>query len=760
MATQSTSPTPGAPHGPSRTPEDIIAELELVCTLPGFFYTFCLMVARSLWTTADEVADIDWDDRPNQQELSLLLGFLAKHTIDLNEVQTEDEVLDQASRASELLKELQLLLAVELLLREAHPEPNPQDQPTGISKAFGDWVNSGRGMVEPIFYGGEGAYDFQFLEMASLRYAADNQWISENVGTSLETFIGIAERLQSLMLQKLRRIEGSPPLQEMSKEVLSVMSFGIEDLPSINPRQFEDFIERFSFTPGKVNKEFKGIADFNAVHSRPIVVVGEGRYCLPILPNLPKSIYESPYYWMLGDNQYTDVGLSNRGDATESITQHLLIPIFGHGNVFKGVKVKTGKADITDIDVLAISGNKAVIAQCKSKKLTINARGGDAGRLRKDFVKAVQEAYDQALKGRIALVDQGYVLTDSTGNPIALPNKIDEVYILCVTGDYYPAVILQARGFLEKEDEDPYPVVLSVFDLDIVSHYLSDKYEFLYYLRQRSNHFIYFLADSEMAMLGFHLKNKLFPDESYRDISIDPGYAQLVEANFLSSRGNWPKSEGSERLFQTWRNQDFEQLVRDIKLAASRQPGLVIAEDLLFFMYDLAGDGADNFITLVKTLKSQTLQDGKRHVARVPIPRYRKGATFVSFPRPTRSTSHQVYEHETKAIASTQKYMSEADEWVILASIEGSPHRFDIFGHLKTPWHQDPEMDQFLKDHRGPGILMRPDGRTPSKNRTCPCGSGKKFKRCHGLLSPADASQPNEIPRRKPTGANQKARPR
>ena len=726
--------------------------MEQVCALPGFLYAFGLMVEQSLWVTAEETADINWHDRPNQQELSLLFGFLAKHPLRLDEVPGEDEILDLAFRAFELLKELQLTLAIEWLTRELSPVSNSADQPVSIGKPLGDWVSTGRGMVEPIFYGGEGAYDFQFLEMASLRYEADKQWFSESVGTSLQSFIDITKQLQSMILQRHRGTKGSLSLLEKSKEFLSVISFGFEDLPNTTPKDFDNFIRKFSFTPGHVNKEFIAIADFNVVHSQPIMSVGGGQYCIPIFQNLPKSVYESPYYWMAEDRQYTDIGLSNRGDATESITEHLLISIFGPNSVFRGVKVKAGKADVTDIDVLAVSGNKAVVAQCKSKKLTLNARGGDAGQLKRDFSKAVQEGYKQALSGRIALIEQGFELTDSSDKPIALPNEIDEVYVLCVTGDYYPAVLLQARGFLEKEEEYPFPVVLSLFDLDIVSHYLSDKYEFLHYLRQRSNHYEYYLADSELAMLGFHLQHKLFPDESYHDMAIDPAYAQLVEANFLSARGNFPTSEASARLLHTWRNEEFEQLLLDIKLAVSRQPGAVTAEDLLFFMYDMAGEGADHFIDLVNSVKEWTLKDGKRHATRAPMPRYRKGATFVSFPTLPKGSSYQDYEREIEAIARTHKYMSEADEWVIVASIEGSPHRFDSFGYLKAPWQPDPDMDQHLKDHWGPGVLMRPNGQTPSKNRSCPCGSGRKFKRCHGLSGPADASQPNKGPSQETRG--------
>ena len=191
-------------------------------------------------------------------------------------------------------------------------------------------------------------------------------------------------------------------------------------------------------------------------------------------------------------------------------------------------------------------------------------------------------------------------------------------------------------------------------------------------------------------MLGFHLQHKLFPDESYHATAIHPAYAQLVEANFLSARGNFPTSEASARLLQTWRNEEFEKLLLDIKLAASRQPGAVTAEDLLFFMYDMAGEGADNFIQVVKKVKGWTLQDGKRHATRSPMPHHRKGATFVSFPAPPKGTSYHDYESETEAIALTHKYMSEADEWVIVTSIEGSLNRFDSFGYLKAPWQPGP----------------------------------------------------------------------
>ena len=63
---------------------------------------------------------------------------------------------------------------------------------------------------------------------------------------------------------------------------------------------------------------------YNQMHSHPAIELGDGRFCVPLLPNLAQSIYESPYYWMLADEAYRDAAFNNRGDATEIITRDLL----------------------------------------------------------------------------------------------------------------------------------------------------------------------------------------------------------------------------------------------------------------------------------------------------------------------------------------------------------------------------------------------------------------------------------------------------
>ena len=726
------SSTPAARQTNNMRPvNEIMAELQRVSHEPGFIYTFCAMVSQALWMTSDEVAEIDWHQRPNHQELSLLLGLLVKSPIDLHEAPSIEAVADQVAKATELLDELHRSCA----FLGANPAGQELGFPTAsgpsLFESYEDWMSSGQGIVEPIFYGDPGAYIFQYLEMAEQRYALDQDWIENHVGVDLAQIIEIANALHRLTLERLQNIEPELSPDQKVVALLSAMSFHTDDLPGIGQHAVKRFFSIFSFIPGTVNQQFDAMGSYNIVHSHPAAALEDGRYCVPLLPNLAESVYASPFYWMLEDNQYKDTALKNRGDTTEIITRDLLIPVFGASRVHRGVKVKKGNADITDLDALAFSGNKALIVQCKSKKLTLTARAGDGTALRRDFVQAVQDAYEQGLKGREALLAGECRLEDEHGNSIELTRDVDEVYLLCVTGDHYPAVISQARIFLEKQEDDPHPVIMSIFDLDVVAHYLNDRFDLLYYLRQRTIHEAHFIADSEMNLLGFHLKHKLFPHEDMGGTLITADYTQLVDANFLVVRGGWPDTGSTQRLFHGWKNERFDELVRDIKIAARQQSSQdVAAEDLLFFLFDLAGQGADYLIDSVERCKRATLADGQRHDFRLPPQRDKKGVTFVSFPAPSHPIQAQVFKEDLTGIALAHKYRSRADEWMALASFAGSDVSFDIFGYIKGTWDYDPEIERAVETALRPGIAVGADGKKLGRNQPCPCGSGKKFKRC------------------------------
>jgi hypothetical protein len=698
----------------------VIHKIEAVTRQPGFIYTLALILLRDLFFLPDEAADINWHDHLNFQELTFLAGLLVKNEIGLSVPAEQDSeqwfeeiygLFDELHRKhhEHFIKELEK--RVETGMRVDDPEAD-------YRRTFG----SGMMMTEPIFYGGSGAYDFQYLEFATEKYAADKSWIRQHMGVDIADMCRIARELKRLHEHKynthpaVKRGEFS----KLCTAALSIFCFEEKELQQLGAETVSAFLKAFSLIPGKVNSSLQLPGQFNQLQSNPIVQLPDARYFLPVGFDLSEAIYECPFFWMNADPSYAAEALLHRGRFAENATANLLRRVFGAHNVYTDVEVKKTKSQtITDIDVLAVVGNKAVIAQVKSKRLTEVARLGDETRLGSDFKLAVQDAYDQALLCRRALLGRNSKLFAGK-KEVHLNESIDDAYILCITLDHYPAVMHQVDVYLSKQASDPFPVAISIFDLDVLVFYLADPFEFAYYLRQRTELSGYYKADTEMSLLGVHLKQKLFKNKEADFESVDGSFAQLVDANFPVLRGSVPKTAAADKLHHQWKNGDFQILVDQAK--STNEPRFA---DIVFFLYDLAGEGADGLIQTLKTLKRKTASDHRTHDARMPFSDSHGGITIVSEP-----SSPAALRKKLLGLSTLAKYKSKADVWLGLGCLATSDRLVDAMVFSKEPWKPDPVLEDLSKHLRGKAML--PSGKKVGRNEPCPCNSGKKYKYCHG----------------------------
>ena len=538
----------------SRDTSEIISDLECLGQEDGFIYTFCLLVLNNLTVTIDNSNELkDWHKHLNTRELTFLLGLMVKHPLKLSVVPTLELAQEQYGKAFELLGELHgsFLIPFGLALER---RSTVHDEQLEFSQAHRQVLEIPGQIVESTFYAEDGGYDFQCVEFTKRRYSRDRKWLELHLGASLERILEIPSRLVALTddrIQGMRRLES---FEQFCHQVLSVFAFSKEEIAGKHQESVSSFLKAFVCTPGSENENLNTVGDYNAVLSHPLILLPDDRFLLPIHFNMAQSLYESPFYWMFSDHKYKDIASRNRGEATEEMAYEMLVNVFGDKNTYRAVKVLKGKDVVTDIDVLAVAGNKAVIVQSKSKKLTELSKRGIIESVRQDFNGAIQSAYDQALKCRVAVVDKVNTLRDNEGQTIELHEDIDDAYMICVTGDHYPAVATQMYAFLQKQAADPYPLAMNVFDLDILTFYLTDPFDLLYYLRQRSSHAEHFFADCEMTFLGFHLSNKLYPTETVNATYIDASAAQLIDANFPVLKGHRPRTKVADRLFHKWRN--------------------------------------------------------------------------------------------------------------------------------------------------------------------------------------------------------------
>lgn len=698
----------------------VVAKIESLTREPGFVYTLALILMRDLFLRPEDIAEVNPRKHLNIQELTFLVGLLVKGEIDFG-VPSEDGSAHRFALTYQLFEELHRKYHepfIEEMGRLAENGRETETREANYRRIFG----AGIAVSEPIFYAASGAYDFQYLDFAVDKYQYDSAWIKEHIGVDVRVMVGIARELKRLHEIRFNRLVASPTsrFSDMCQGGFSVFCFEEEDIGQFGAAEVAAFLKAFSLTPGEANRKLQLPGQFNELQSKPIIRLRDGRYFFPIGFNLSEAIYEAPFYWMNTDPVYRPTALLNRGNFAESATAKLLRNVFGVDSVYTSVEVRERKGHtVTDIDVLAIVGNKAVVAQVKSKRLTELARLGDQKSLLGDFELAVQEAYDQGLLSRKAIIDRENRLFVG-GVELHLDEAIDEVYLLCVTLDYYPAVTHQVDVYLKKSPNDPAPVALSVFDLDVIAFYLSDPFEFAYYLRQRTALSSYFKADSEMVLLGLHLKRKLFKSGTATMEVLDGSFAQLVDANFQVVRGSVPRTDAADKLRSKWKNEDFQKLIEQIK--STKEPRFT---DSIFFLYDLAGKGADDTIAVLKRVKRTTQTDQQPHDARMPLPEFRSGVTILSEP-----SSLSILRNKLLGLAEVAKYKSNADLWLGLGCLGTSERIVDAVVFANYKWRHNPKLETIAAQLRGK--FMTPDGRKIGRNEPCPCKSGKKFKRCCG----------------------------
>ena len=640
------------------------------------------------------------------QEASLLLGLCLKQkTIDDSELNV-DQIQPLISETRSLLDQLHRSY-VKLVGNEMHDvmtedgktmSPNMTDEEREVSfkKIFG-----GRAaMIEAIFYSGSGAYDFQYMEMAPRLYRFDKAWLaSRGLNLNHASIIYAAiKRLSNVFHYFYTNPEPDPANKIIcafdqfvfTKDMILDAVKALEEGIVITKDDIETFLEFFVAQPGEQYESLKAPGDLNIVHFKPIFKLSDTAYFLSLNFNLAEAVYKSPGYWMMQDADYIDTAAENRGKANEEITYEYFKKIFGN-LAFKSLKIMKGRKTLTDIDVMGVIGNLAIVAQNKGKRMTIQSRQGDEKYLKKDFAGAIQDAYDQGLVSRkVILESKDYRFIDENGNEITLPQGIEQVYILCITADVYPAVLFQIETYLNKRNDDPWPLPLSLFDVDMLTEYLPDPYDFALYIKQRVDLTGIVQSDSEMTLLAYHLRQGLFKPERMDKFLVNSDLSQLVDADYMYRKGQIKEIDDKYSLKRDWSNATFEQLLSELKTNIDN-PKLT---DIIFFLKALPTDTADKFIEMMSKTREDSARDGLPHDISMPL--FNDGKPWGGISYVTESNLSKL-EQKLAYLVKINKYRHKPDDWFGLGSLIGQSSLVNCALFTWGEWEQSGDMDRLLE---------------------------------------------------------------
>ena len=512
-----------------RSQDEIVLDLHSLAAEDGYIHTISFLLHTDLyWDSATDPTKVNPLEHLSIDELAYLIGLLFAKRPTFTEADPS-AFQDQLDRSRGLMMELHT--AFEKPIRESIESALIAEPPD--SNPFGH----GKVLREPMFYGAASGYDFQMATMATEKYKYDTEWLRQHKNADLAVYQSIHSTLRKLHQTKMRELQLEfDKTKKAPTTLLPTFCFNRETLCEWDENVIDSFLNNFSAMPEEFKRDQLQPGEYNILYSRPIVKTDSNSFFLPICNLLARSLYETPFYWMITDPDYGDRAAQNRGLFVEEMAHSLLCRPFGDQNTLCAITVhKSKEEEATDIDVLAICGNRALIVQAKSKRLTELSRLGNDDQIKNDFEKAIQSAYDQGIIARTAILSPGSILTNKTGERISLNEDIKEAYIICVLSDDYPALLLQTDCFLKKPaSNSPSPLALNLLDLDVLVHYLEDPYDFLFYVHQRTSLAANIMAVHELDLLGFHLNQKLFIQDNGEVLFVGGSFGKLIDASTVT----------------------------------------------------------------------------------------------------------------------------------------------------------------------------------------------------------------------------------
>lgn len=545
-----------------RSENDVFNDLSKLCEVPGYIHViafFCFrdnILGFNKKLDEDDVLKRFTDNRLVRNEISTLIGLMIQTEIDSTNI-PDSELIDLVKKTDQLLEEMHSVIA-DPLINSINEESFKSYDSNPFSEA--------KYLREPIFYGGESAYSFQYRDLLEDKYKYDEEWLRINKGFTASDMRKFIAALASVQFDKLNS------KKEKKSDFLQNFKFSMRDIiekSDLGEELVKNILSSLTLPKDSRNESFSSISSFNSANAFPILQISETSYVSFQQYTLCESFYENPYFWFLEDKKYIDTAMINRGKFTEEYTYKKLVSVFGVDNVYLNINIEDSSGNRKgEIDILVIYLDIIIICQAKSKKLTIEARKGNDKVLKEDFLKAVQSSYDQAFSCAKFLQDSKLKLFDTDKNEIKIESTINKIYLFCVESEHYPALTTQARHLLMYSSDGKInnPYVMDVFFLDVLTEMLTNPLYFISFVNQRVTYDKHISSFDEFSVLSYHLTNNLWIDKEEIDIlAIDQDVSSVLELSMIVRREGIPGRETPQGILTKYNDLIVGKIIDEFK---------------------------------------------------------------------------------------------------------------------------------------------------------------------------------------------------
>ena len=704
------------PASPESTEQEVFERLGALCRTPGYIHALAYLAIRDAVTIfEDTLRAEDFIGSASAstliaKELMTLVGLMMGGSMDVR-LPTAGVVSKRVAETDALLEELHNSMYWE----------GAEDGPEARRRSDVDGHRSGKSFREPIYYGADAAYMSQYRDLAPLKYRADRDWFLRNRGFEPALGPAVVRGVGSIICEKVTRVadqfRSGTPVEGWTP--LTAFTFSLQEVRTrigIDEDSVRALLAAFVAPPEETNRQFTAVDEFNVAYAYPLIALGDEKFALLQPCALAEALYESPYYWMCQDSVYSDTASKHRGEFTESLCADRLGSVFSERNVHRNVIIVGSDGQSAgEIDVLVEFGNRAVVVEAKSKRLTHAARQGNYAELRNDIRKAVEVAVAQARRNASLLLEGRLRLRTNEGLPIVLKERLRTVFPIAALCGAFPGLSVLCKEFLGPQPSEcnvARAFVTDVFQIDILAEFLSSPLRFLNYLEYRAQCGERLFVDHERTALAWHLKHNLqMPPDIVlvgNELCAELDVAMAARRDGVSGQRTPP---GILTRFEGTR---FARMLTEIE--RSGKPSWI---GLGLVLLQLSRSTVNQFNEMVDEVLLRIALDGRRHSATVCEAVGRPGVTVHCSNRPAQIAVAELVEHCWKG-----KYRQRSDSWY--GALLGPDGSLRHVTELNDRWARDPGAERGL----GPVSGERAFGRKIGRNDRCPCGSGRKYKRC------------------------------
>lgn len=716
----------------ARDEDEIFKELQALCNSPGFIHAIAYFCWRDnlIKYSSDKVTESDVKHQYSHEkllrtEISTLVGLMVRGEIDCY-IPKPKVLQSYIDKSEELLHEMHMSLQKPWMEAFQRMIKEPSN-----SKTCENPFSSAGGLREPIFYAAESAYNFQYEELAAKKYALDDDWLISNKGFSSSDARAVVHALSELHIGKIIDLNNEMIKKHQDEwTFLPGFVFDINELidkTELNTEIIENVISAFTFNRKNKNSSFSTLSSFNETNAAPIIQIDDDTYVLLQIYSLLEAIYEAPFFWMLKDKSYASTASENRGQFAEQFIADRLRTVFGRDHVFQNVDIYKGKQRFAEADVLVIFGDRAIVVQAKSKRLTIEARKGNDLQLRDDFKKAIEDAYEQALQCAEALQRNDCRFVLPSGEELKFEARPSNIFPVCIVSDHFPALAAQAQQFLKIKSGKGVqpPIVADIFFTDVLAEILGNPLQFLNYMALRAKADDQLLVNQEITILGYHLKHNLWLEEKYNIVNLGDDFTSSLDIAISARRAGVPGEHVPKGILTRFKGTPIGALISEFE---ARPVPELVSLGLMFLQ--LSSDAAKHINNGINQLVQQSAKDGKLHDLSIPHELENSGVTIHVSPFAEDKAKDRLSTH-----CKIRKHDTKSDAWYGLLLAPGT-------GALKgallieEEWKPDVKLDEVLKNWPTKPMVplnslsRRPVRKKISRNERCPCGSGLKYKKC------------------------------